>query len=143
MRLRQVERSTRNGNLPFQRYLRPIRMWSNMPGEGIGWRSQRYGSPWSESPGDKVQTRGKEQNHRTIANFYYLNTNRRKGLKKDQKKRRKEQQSVRRKPEKASVLAATKGCKNSKKQRLGVTSTVFLTDISIYGLSKLFLCILP
>ena len=87
--LRQVERSTRNGNLPFQRYLRPIRMWSNMPGEGIGWRSQRYGSPWSESPGDKVQTRGKEQNHRTIANFYYLNTNRRKGLKKDQKKKEK------------------------------------------------------
>lgn len=64
-------------------------MWSNMPGEGIGWRSQRYGSPWSESPGDKVQTRGKEQNHRTIANFYYLNTNRRKGLKKDQKKKEK------------------------------------------------------
>lgn len=99
-----------------------------------------------ESPGDKVQTRGKEQNHRTIANFYYLNTNRRKGLKKDQKKKKKGERNssqLGRKPDKASVLAATKGCKNSKKHSLGVTSTVFLMDIPIYGLSKMFLCTLP
>lgn len=97
-----------------------------------------------ESPEDRVQTRGKEQNHRNIANVYHLNTNRRKGLKKDQKKKGERNSSqLGRKPEKAYVLAATKGCKNSKKQRLGVTSTVFLTDIPIYGLSKMFVCILP
>ena len=43
----------------------------------------------TEAPGARVQTRGKEENHRITANFYYLNTNRRKGLKRDQKKKEK------------------------------------------------------
>ena len=37
-------------------------MWSNMPGEGIGWRSQRYGSPWSHQ-GTKYR---QEERNKTI-----------------------------------------------------------------------------
>ena len=118
--------------------------------ESHAWRGEwvKISEIWksTESPGNRVQTRGKEQNHRTMANFYYLNSNGRKGLKRDQKKKKKGKRNssqLGRKPEKAYVLAATKGCKNSKKQRLGVTSTVFLTDIPIYGLSKTFVCTLP
>ena len=74
-----------------------------------------------ESPGNRVQTRGKEQNHRTIANFYYLNTNRRKGLKRDQKKkkRKKEQQPVRKKTRKGLCPSSHQGMQEFQEAKVG------------------------
>lgn len=72
-----------------------------------------------ESPEDRVQTRGKEQNHRNIANVYHLNTNRRKGLKKDQKKRRKEQQSVRKKTRKGLCPSSHQGMQEFQEAKVG------------------------
>ena len=75
----------------------------------------------TEAPGARVQTRGKEENHRITANFYYLNTNRPKGLKRDQKKkkRKKEQQPVRKKTRKGLCPSSHHGMQEFQEAKVG------------------------